>query len=183
MRSKLYWKTKSISTTDESFFLCHVWRCRSCVKTGAITVHPQGAGHDGEIWTVSAATESTTLQCKHGACAGTALTLQPKDTALSQVLNRRQRVGDRAAGAIVCKYKRQHEKEKKTWRTKPHFFFFHLSAQETKEADRYQPTYPFTFQMTYYLESLLCVNSNFVCITILSLLLLLSTDLKTFLNW
>lgn len=121
--SKLYRKAKRISTSDESFFLCHVWCCRSCVKTGAITVHPQGAGHDGEIWPVSAATESTTPQCKHGACAGTALTLQPKDTALSQVLNRRQRVGDRAAGAIVCKYRRQHEKEKETWRTKPHLFF------------------------------------------------------------
>lgn len=67
-----------------SFFSCAMYGAAAAAWRRAITVCPQGAGQDGEIGTVSAATESMTPQCKHGACARTAFVLQPKDTMRSQ---------------------------------------------------------------------------------------------------
>lgn len=50
----------------------------------AVTVDPQGSGQDGEIGTVSAASESMTPLCKHPASAGMAFVPRPKDTMRSQ---------------------------------------------------------------------------------------------------
>lgn len=50
----------------------------------AITVRPQGTGQDGQIGTVSAASESMTPLCKHSARAGTAFVPPPKDAMRSQ---------------------------------------------------------------------------------------------------
>lgn len=60
-RNKLYWKSKRASPHLMSHSFCvamAAWRW------AIITVHPQRAGHDGEIWAVSAAPESMTPECK-----------------------------------------------------------------------------------------------------------------------
>lgn len=65
-RNKLYWKSKRASPHLMSHSFCvamAAWRW------AIITVHPQRAGHDGEIRAVSAAPESMTPECKQQAGA------------------------------------------------------------------------------------------------------------------
>lgn len=63
---------------------CAMYGAAAAAWRRAITVRPQGTRQDGQIGTVSAASESTTPLCKHRACAGTAFVPQPKDTMRSQ---------------------------------------------------------------------------------------------------
>lgn len=64
--NEFYWKSKRASPQLMSHPFCvamAAWRW------AIITVHPQRAGHDGEIWAVSAAPESMTPECKQQAGA------------------------------------------------------------------------------------------------------------------
>lgn len=89
-----------------SHSFCAMYGVAIAVWRRTITVDPQGTGHDREIRAVSAATESMTPVCKHQACAGTGLMLQPKDTTLSLLLNHlhSERDGEEAERALMWSY-------------------------------------------------------------------------------